>query len=74
MSFIKEKLQISLKPSKTFFGMLMIAIAVIMVWRGIWNLLDHYLFPDNFILSNVISIVVGIIVLYLPDRTLKELI
>lgn len=74
MFFTKKKLKISLKPTKTFFSMFMVAIAVVMVWRGVWNFLDHYLFPDNFILSNVLSIAIGLLILYLPDQNLKELV
>ena len=52
---------------------LLICIGVVMVWRGVWNLCDSYLFPDNPILSDVISIVVGILILYLDDKKIDEL-
>ncbi len=71
---LKKKKSISLKPTKTFFSMLMIGIAVILIWRGVWNLLDEYLLPDNFLLSNLIGIFVGLLMLYLPDKDIKELI
>ncbi|MFC1732885.1 hypothetical protein ACFL6I_21495 [candidate division KSB1 bacterium] len=70
----KEKNTFSLKPTKTFFSMLMIGIAVILIWRGVWNLLDEYLLPDHFLLSNIVGIVVGLLILYLPDKDIKELI
>ena len=70
----KKKSSISLKPTKTFFSMLVVAVAVIFIWRGVWNLLDEYLLPDNWVLSNVLSIVIGLLILYLPDRDIKELI
>ncbi len=70
----KKKNSYSLKPTKTFFSMLLIAIAVILIWRGVWNLLDEYLLPDNFIASNVLGIAIGLLILYLPDRDIKELI
>ncbi|PJA48729.1 MAG: hypothetical protein CO170_01845 [candidate division SR1 bacterium CG_4_9_14_3_um_filter_40_9] len=45
-------------------------IGVIMVWRGIWNLLDHYFFPHNRLLSNIGTIIMGIIliVILLPHH------
>lgn len=46
---------------------------VIMVWRGVWGLLDHYLFPNDLFLSYSISAVVGVVLLYLNDFSLKEL-
>lgn len=52
---------------------LITCIGVIMVWRGVWDLCDSYLFPDNPILSDVVSIVVGIIILLLDDGEINEL-
>jgi len=45
-----------------------------MTWRGIWHLADLYLFPNNEVLSSIISMVIGIILLYLPEEELKDLI
>jgi hypothetical protein len=56
-----------------FFGIILILCAVILVWRGVWNLLDTYFFPDYPLLSNVLGILVGLILLYFPDEDLKEL-
>jgi len=70
----KKKLSLSLKPTKTFFSMLLVGFAVIIIWRGIWNLLDEYLLPDNFLASNVLGIIIGLLILYLPDRDIKELV
>jgi len=41
--------------SKTIH-LLPISIAVIMLWRGVWNFLDYYVFPDSFLFSNLLSI------------------
>jgi len=70
----KKKNTFSLKPTKTFLSTLMVAVAVVFVWRGVWNLLDEYLLPDHWVMSNVLSIIVGILILYLPDKDIKELI
>ena len=74
MSFKKKRFSISLKPTKTFFSMLLVAISIIFIWRGVWNLLDEFLLPENFIASNVLGILVGILILYLPDKDIKELV
>lgn len=50
-----------------------IATAVIMIWRGIWNFLDHYVLPEYFILSNIISIIAWIIILLLIESDLEVL-
>jgi len=44
------------------------AIAIIGIWRGTWNLLDRYLLPNNFNISQTISILVGIIILFILSR------
>ena len=42
---------------KAFF----IGIAAIIVWRGVWLLLDLYLFPRNLTASAIISISAGLL-------------
>lgn len=50
------------------------AVAIVLVWRGIWILLDWI---DSYFLGNthwgtaVIGIIVGILMLYLPERKLE---
>ncbi|MFH1237843.1 MAG: hypothetical protein ABIH79_03375 [archaeon] len=44
------------------------AFAIICFWRGIWNLLDKFLLPGNFILSQVISIILGVLILMVMSR------
>ena len=53
-----------------------IVIGLVLVWRGIWYVLDiaDYYFFDGFHLWTAIAgIIVGLIVLYLPDHDLKEI-
>lgn len=58
--------------SKICFSIL-IGFAVVAFWRGIWGILDIYLFPNNLTLSFVISIVAGLVVLIATHYTSKEL-
>ncbi|AKH32932.1 hypothetical protein XF24_00604 [candidate division SR1 bacterium Aalborg_AAW-1] len=64
---------LSLRRDKHFVRNLVIAIGVVLVWRGVWHLADEYLFPNHPTLSSIVSLLVGIIVLYLPDGTLEHL-
>ncbi len=64
---------LSLKQDKYFIRNLVIAIGVVLVWRGIWHLADEYLFPNNETLSSIVSLIAGILILYLPDGTLEQL-
>ena len=69
----KKKIGFSLRPTKSFFFLIMVVTCVVLIWRGIWNLLDMYFLNNHPIWSNVIGIVLGVIVLYLPDRDIKDL-
>jgi len=44
------------------------ALAIIGFWRGTWNLMDAYLFPGNFVLSQIVSIISGIVILIILSR------
>lgn len=55
---------------------LSIAVGIILVWRGIWvllDLLDLWLFGNNHIVTAILGIVLGVVILYLPDHELKSL-
>lgn len=53
-----------------------VAIGLVLIWRGIWSLLDaldYWLFGGNHVWSAAIGIVIGLLILYLPDKDLKEI-
>jgi hypothetical protein len=52
---------------------LALAIGVVLVWRGIWELASRYLFPNHPDISAIASIALGMAILYLTDRKLNEL-
>ena len=55
---------------------IVIAVGVVLVWRGIWGLLDQILFPSDPFLSYGLSIVAGIAVLLvvnIKDKDVSEL-
>ena len=64
---------LSFQRDKHFVRNIVIAIGVVLVWRGVWHLADMYLFPNNPLLSNIVSLIVGILILYLPDGSLHHL-
>lgn len=51
-----------------------LAIAIIMIWRWVWNFLDHYIIPEDFILSNIVTICVWVLILFLNDSSLEFLV
>jgi cytochrome b561 len=53
-----------------------IVVGLVLVWRGIWHMLDGVdmlFFGGNHIWTGLGGIVVGLLILYLPDKDLKEI-
>jgi uncharacterized membrane protein YgaE (UPF0421/DUF939 family) len=53
-----------------------IVIALVLIWRGIWYTLDgidKFFFGSEHIYTAVGGIITGLILLYLPDKDLKEI-
>ncbi len=51
-------------------------IGLVLVWRGIWHLLDgvdKFFFAGSHFWTAVPGIILGLIILYLPDKDLKEI-
>jgi len=62
-----------MKNFKQNSKILLIAIGVVFVWRGIWGITDLYLFPNNPTLSLIVSIMIGLVILYTNDKKIDEL-
>ena len=62
----------SLKLDALFLRNLTLIIATIFIWRGIWNLSDHYFFPHNFLTSNFLMILMGLVLLFIFDSEVEE--
>ena len=39
------------------------SIAIVGIWRGVWGVMDLYIFPENSVLSFVASISFGLLIL-----------
>lgn len=59
-----------------FIRTLAIVVGLVIIWRGIWHILDYvdktYL-DGNILITAVGGIIVGLLILYLPDHDLKEI-
>lgn len=44
-------------------------IGVVFVWKGMWDLVDLYFFPWDPLSQNILAIVVGVFIIYLPDNS-----
>lgn len=53
-----------------------VVIGLVLIWRGVWYILDGIdtvLFGGGHTLTALGGIIIGLIILYLPDKDLKEI-
>ena len=62
-----------LRPLKQALFALLIGTAVVAFWRGVWGIMDIYLFPKDPAMSFLISILFGLAVLAFTHYLTKEL-
>jgi hypothetical protein len=53
---------------------IIIAFAIISFWRGCWHLMDFYLFPNNELVSALVSIFLGILILSSTKNLVNHLV
>lgn len=64
------------KDVRYFIKTLSIVVGLVMIWRGVWYVLDKIdtiVFGEYNYLTGLIGIAIGVLLLYLPDRDLKEI-
>ncbi|PIN79842.1 hypothetical protein COV16_02110 [Candidatus Woesearchaeota archaeon CG10_big_fil_rev_8_21_14_0_10_34_8] len=59
-----------LKKHHQLMYSLLIAVAFVGIWRGLWRLFDIFLFPNNEVLSYSITLILGIIILAVTHHRL----
>jgi hypothetical protein len=52
---------------------LLTGAAIIAFWRGLWGLMDLYVFPEEPTVSFLVTFLIGIVILYLNDFNLNEI-
>lgn len=53
-----------------------IVVALVLIWRGIWYVLDELdiiFFGGGHLLTAIGGVIIGLAILYLPDKDLKEI-
>ena len=66
----------SLSLLQYFSRSLSIVVGLVLIWRGVWYVFDYIdtvFFNDNHIPLAVGGIFLGLLILYLPDKDLKEI-
>ncbi|HWO07332.1 MAG TPA: hypothetical protein VNM40_01985 [Candidatus Paceibacterota bacterium] len=70
MSFIERH------PVRYLVRSLSVVIGIVLIWRGIWYTLDWFdmtFLNGSHVITALGGIALGLLILYLPDRDLKEL-
>lgn len=62
------------KRIKDNIKIVIMTIAIVLIWRGVWGFCDEYLFPNQKDISYGISIAIGLFLLWLDDFSIDELI
>lgn len=64
------------KDFKYFIRTLSVVVGLVIIWRGIWHVLDviekNY-FGGEVFWTAIAGIILGILLLYIPDYDLKEI-
>lgn len=61
---------------KYFFANLATVVGIVLVWRGLWYMLDSLdkaLFGGSPFWTALLGVIVGLLILYVPDKNLKEI-
>ncbi|PIP87243.1 hypothetical protein COW81_01305 [Candidatus Campbellbacteria bacterium CG22_combo_CG10-13_8_21_14_all_36_13] len=61
---------------KYFTSELFIVVGLVMIWRGVWYILDEIdivFFDKSHVWTALGGIVIGLLILYIPDKDLKEI-
>lgn len=51
-------------------------VGIVLIWRGIWEILDYIdslIASESHLYTAILGIIVGFVILYLPDHDLKEI-
>ena len=61
------------KKHNSNWNIFLVCVCIVMIWRGVWNLLDIFVFPNNPFVSNIICILLWLTILLIDDWKLWEL-
>lgn len=55
---------------------IVVVVGIVLVWRGAWYVLDDldkWLFGGSHFWTSLAGIIIGLMILYFPDKDLKEI-
>ena len=54
---ILKKIRKFRKDHNSNLNIFLVCISIIMIWRGVWDLLEIYFLPNNPVISNLICVI-----------------
>ena len=70
---LKEIKEEKLNKHKRGIAALFAAFGAVAFWRGSWMLMDKFLFPNNDLLSAIVSVAGGIVIILILNYTFEDL-
>ncbi len=70
---IKKIKEQKLNKHKRGIAALFAAFGAVAFWRGTWMLMDEFLFPNNDLLSAIVSVIGGIVIILILNYTFEDL-
>lgn len=61
---------------KYFTSNISVVLGVVLIWRGIWYVLDEIdkvLFGGSHAWTALLGVIIGIVIIYVPDKNLDEI-
>tara|TARA_Y100000034_G_scaffold92944_1_gene112376 strand:- start:2594 stop:2809 length:216 start_codon:yes stop_codon:yes gene_type:complete len=68
-----KKIKKEIKRWKKIPYAILIGFAIVSFWRGVWELSEIYIFPENHELSLWVSLILGMGILVFTHKLLKQL-
>lgn len=66
--------------TKIFIGYILknlaVVLGLVLMWRGVWYMLDavdKWLFGGSHFWTGLLGVLIGLLILYLPDKNLDEI-
>lgn len=71
-----KKIRTKIETVRYFTKNIFVVVGLVLIWRGIWYVMDEFdtiFFSGEHIYTGVAGIILGLAILYIPDKDLKEI-
>ncbi len=73
---MKKKQRTHMGTVQYFAKNMAVVFGLVLIWRGIWHILDAFddtFFAGEHLFTALVGIAIGLAILYIPDKDLKEI-